>query len=174
MLFPAVRWMSWALTVLPLTVMSSLAMTAAVLPAVIRLPFVSSVMVSAWSFHPVLPRLIFIPTALFLLMTLSVFRFSVFLLRSFLPARHTGLSAGRLPLLRLFLRERLHLLPHICKYFITIINYIFQKNYYIQFVFSTHHSSRKSNPTLLHIFHYWLLYVRKVFFDILLYPIHSQ
>lgn len=70
--------------------------------------------------------------------------------------------------------ERLCLLPHICKYFIIIINYIFQKNYYIQFVFSTHHSSRKSNPTLLHIFHYWLLYGRKVFFDILLYPIHSQ
>ena len=121
-----------------------------------------------------LPRLILIPTALFLLTALSVFRFSVFLLRSFLPARHTGLSASCLLLLRLFLRERLHLLPHICKYFITIINYIFQKNYYIQFVFSTHHSSRKSNPTLLHIFHYWLLYVRKVFFDILLYPIHSQ
>ena len=75
MLFPALRWMSWALTVLPLTVMSSLAMTAAVLPAVIRLPFVSSVMVSAWSFHPVLPRLILIPTALFLLMALSVFWF---------------------------------------------------------------------------------------------------
>ena len=56
-------WMSWALTVLPLTVMSSLAMTAAVLPAVIRLPLVSSVMVSAWSFHPVLPRLILMPTA---------------------------------------------------------------------------------------------------------------
>ena len=167
-------WMSWALTVLPLTVMSSLAMTAAVLPAVIRLPLVSSVMVSAWSFHPVLPRLIFIPTALFLLMTLSVFRFSVFLLRSFLPAGHTGLSASCLLLLRLSLRERLQFPPHICKYFITIINYIFQKNYYIQFVFSTHHSSRKSNPTLLHIFHYWLLYVRKVFFDILLYPIHSQ
>ena len=77
MLFPAVRWMSWALTVLPLTVMSSLAMTAAVLPAVIRLPFVSSVMVSAWSFHPVLPRLILIPTALFLLMALSVFCMSL-------------------------------------------------------------------------------------------------
>ncbi|CCZ53719.1 unknown [Dialister invisus CAG:218] len=73
MLFPALRWMSWALTVLPLTVMSSLAMTAAVLPAVIRLPLVSSVMVSTWSFHPVLPRLILIPTALFLLMALSVF-----------------------------------------------------------------------------------------------------
>ncbi len=40
-------WMSWALTVLPLTVMSSLAMTAAVFPAVIRLPFISSVTVSA-------------------------------------------------------------------------------------------------------------------------------
>ena len=47
--------MSLALTVLPLTVMSSLAMTAAVFPAVIRLPLVSSVMISAWSFHPVLP-----------------------------------------------------------------------------------------------------------------------
>ena len=32
-----------------------------------------SVTVSAWSFHPVLPRLILIPTALFLLMALSVF-----------------------------------------------------------------------------------------------------
>ena len=73
MLFPALRWISLASTVLPLTVMSSLAMTAAVLPAVIRLPLVSSVMVSAWSFHPVLPRLILIPTALFLLMALSVF-----------------------------------------------------------------------------------------------------
>ena len=40
---------------------------------------------------------------LFLLMTLSVFRFSVFLLRSFLPAQHTGLSAGRLSLLQLSL-----------------------------------------------------------------------
>ena len=59
MLFPALRKMSLALTVLPLTVRSSLAMTAAVFPAVIRLPLVSSVMVSAWSFHPVLPRLIF-------------------------------------------------------------------------------------------------------------------
>ena len=77
MLFPALRWMSLALTVLPLTVMSSLAMTAAVFPAVIRLPFVSSVMVSAWSFHPVLPRLILIPTALFLLMALSVFCMSL-------------------------------------------------------------------------------------------------
>ncbi|MFR5184331.1 MAG: hypothetical protein ACLTDY_05485 [Dialister invisus] len=44
-----------ALTVLPLTAKSSLAMTAAIFPAVIRLPFVSSVTVSAWSFHPVLP-----------------------------------------------------------------------------------------------------------------------
>mgnify|MGYP007029402166 CR=1 FL=1 len=112
MLFPALRWMSWALTVLPLTVMSSLAMMAAVLPAVIRLPLASSVTVSAWSFHPVLPRLILIPTALFLLMALSVFWFSVCLLRSFLPARHRGLSAGRLPLLRLSLRELLRLLPH--------------------------------------------------------------
>ena len=43
MLFPALRWMSLALTVLPLTVMSSLAMTAAVLPAVTVLLFVSSV-----------------------------------------------------------------------------------------------------------------------------------
>ena len=121
-----------------------------------------------------LPRLIFIPTALFLLMTLSVFRFSVFLLRSFLPARHTGLSviACYLPLLRLFLRERLHLLPHICKYFITIINYIFQKNYYIQFVFSTHHSSRKSNPTLLHIFHYWLLVVCRFMDDLVSHYVH--
>ncbi|WP_448865146.1 hypothetical protein [Dialister invisus] len=62
-----------ALTVLPLTIMSSLAIIAAVLPAVTVLPFVSSVTVSAWSFHPVLPRLILIPTALFLLMALSVF-----------------------------------------------------------------------------------------------------
>ena len=75
MLFPALRWMSLALTVLPLTVMSSLAIIAAVFPAVTVLPLVSSVMVSAWSFHPVLPRLILIPTALFLLMALSVFRF---------------------------------------------------------------------------------------------------
>ncbi len=37
------------------------------------LPLASSVTVSAWSFHPVLPRLILIPTALFLLMALSVF-----------------------------------------------------------------------------------------------------
>ncbi len=63
MLFPALRLMSLACMVLPLTIMSSLAMTAAVLPAVTVLPFVSSVMVSAWSFHPVLPRLILIPTA---------------------------------------------------------------------------------------------------------------
>jgi len=48
--------------------MSSLAIIAAVFPAVTVLPLVSSVMVSAWSFHPVLPRLILIPTALFLLM----------------------------------------------------------------------------------------------------------
>ena len=47
MLFPVLRWMSLALTVLPLTVMSSLAIIAAVLPAVIRLPLVSSVTVSA-------------------------------------------------------------------------------------------------------------------------------
>ena len=85
MLFPALRWMSWASTVLPLTVMSSLAMTAAVFPAVIRLPLVSSVTVSAWSFHPVLPRLILIPTALFLLMALSVFRFFCMSL-AFIPA----------------------------------------------------------------------------------------
>ena len=31
MLFPALRWMSWALTVLPLTVMSSLAIKGIVL-----------------------------------------------------------------------------------------------------------------------------------------------
>ena len=85
MLFPALRWMSWALTVLPLTVMSSLAMMAAVLPAVIRLPLASSVTVSAWSFHPVLPRLILIPTALFLLMALSVFWFFCMSL-AFIPA----------------------------------------------------------------------------------------
>ena len=78
-------WMSLVLTVLPLTVMSSLAMTAAVFPAVIRLPFVSSVTVSAWSFHPVLPRLILIPTALFLLMALSVFWFFCISL-AFIPA----------------------------------------------------------------------------------------
>ena len=77
MSFPALRKMYLALTVLPLTVMSSLAMTAAVLPAVIRLPLVSSATVSAWSFHPVLPRLILIPTALFLLMALSVFCMSL-------------------------------------------------------------------------------------------------
>ena len=77
MLFPALSKMSLALTVLPLTVMSSLAMTTAVLPAVTVLPLVSSVMVSAWSFHPVLPRLILIPTALFLLMALSVFCMSL-------------------------------------------------------------------------------------------------
>ena len=77
MLFPALRWMSLALTMLPLTVMSSLAMIAAVLPTVMVLPLASSVMVSAWSFQPVLPGLILIPTALFLLMALSVFCMSL-------------------------------------------------------------------------------------------------
>ena len=85
MLFPDVCWMSWALTVLPLTVMSSLAIIAAVFPAVTVLPFVSSVKVSAWSFHPVLPRLILIPTALFLLMALSGFWFFCMSL-AFIPA----------------------------------------------------------------------------------------
>ena len=74
MLFPALRRMSLALTVLPLTVMSSLAMMAAVLPAVIRLPLASSVTVSAWSFHPVLPGLILIPSAyIYLPFLLSAF-----------------------------------------------------------------------------------------------------
>ncbi len=73
MLFPALRWMFFALTVLPLTVMSSLAIIAAVFPAVTVLPLASWVMVFLLSFHPVLPRLILIPTALFLLMALSVF-----------------------------------------------------------------------------------------------------
>ena len=77
MLFPALRWMSLALTMLPLTVMSSLAMTAAVFPAVMVLPLASWVAVSLLSFHPVLPRLILIPTALFLLMALSVFCMSL-------------------------------------------------------------------------------------------------
>ena len=77
MLFPALRWMSLALTMLPLTVMSSLAMIAAVLPTVMVLPLASWVAVSLLSFHPVLPRLILIPTALFLLMALSVFCMSL-------------------------------------------------------------------------------------------------
>ena len=75
MLFPALRRMSLASTVLPLTAMSSLAMIAAVLPTVMVLPLASWVAVSLLSFHPVLPRLILIPTALFLLMALSVFWF---------------------------------------------------------------------------------------------------
>ena len=75
MLFPALRRISLASTVLPLTVMSSLAMIAAVLPTVMVLPLASWVAVSLLSFHPVLPRLILIPTALFLLMALSVFLF---------------------------------------------------------------------------------------------------
>lgn len=41
MLFPALRRMSLASTVLPLTVMSSLAMIAAVLPTVMVLPLAS-------------------------------------------------------------------------------------------------------------------------------------
>lgn len=67
-----------------------------------------------------------------------------------LPARHTGLSviACYLPLLRLFLRERLHLLPHICKYFITIINYIFKKLLYpICILHSSFIEEIKSNVT---------------------------
>ena len=85
MLFPALRRMSLASTVLPLTVMSSLAMIAAVLPTVMVLPLASWVAVSLLSFHPVLPRLILIPTALFLLMALSVFWFFCMSL-AFIPA----------------------------------------------------------------------------------------
>lgn len=124
--------------------------------------------------HLSLPKKGVVRMQLFLLMALSVFRFFCMSL-AFIPAC-TAYRAFSRPshFSGSLYGERLCLLPHICKYFIIIINYIFQKNYYIQFVFSTHHSSRKLNLTLLHIFHYWLLYGRKVFFDILLYPIHSQ